>query len=168
MSIALGATDFYDAPPGPLARDELATTLSTVDAIAAALLDADATLEARLDRDRLSSMAVHRAAGMIMEQLGNSIEEALIRLRATAYAEDVPIQKLANDVIAGDRRFQEDRGMNDDTPPAAAASEATREDRVAQSFVALGDTLVDDYDMSTCSTAWSTPALTFSASPRPG
>jgi AmiR/NasT family two-component response regulator len=79
-----------------------------VDAIAAALLHADGTLDAGLDRDWLSSMAVHRAAGMVMEQLGTTIEEALIRLRATAYAEGVPIQQLANDVITGRRRFQED------------------------------------------------------------
>lgn len=44
-----------------------------------------------------------------MEQLGTSIEVALTRLRATAYAEGVPIQKLASDVITGDRRLEEDR-----------------------------------------------------------
>lgn len=85
-------------------------TLTTVNAIAVALLDVDGTHNAGLDRDRLSSMAVHRAAGMVLEQLGASIEQALTRLRATAYAEGVPIHKLANDVITGDKRIQEDRG----------------------------------------------------------
>ena len=34
-------------------------------------------------------MVVHQAAGMAMMQLDTTIEEALLRLRATAYAEDI-------------------------------------------------------------------------------
>jgi AmiR/NasT family two-component response regulator len=55
-------------------------------------------------------MAVHRAAGMVMEQLGTSIETALMRLRAAAYAEGIPVNELADAVIIGTRRFQEDSG----------------------------------------------------------
>ncbi len=108
-AISLGAIDLYRRVAGPLRGDDLAKTLATVDAIAAAVLDVHDTLDHGLDRDLLSSMAVHRAAGMVMEQLGSSIEEALVRLRAAAYVEGVPVQQLANDVINGDRRFQEEK-----------------------------------------------------------
>jgi ANTAR domain len=108
-AISLGAIDLYRRSPGPLLREELAKTLTTVDAIASTLLDVEGTLNSGLDVDRLSGMAVHGAAGMVMEQLGTSIEEALMRLRATAYAEGVSINELANDVIIGNSRFQEDR-----------------------------------------------------------
>jgi len=106
-AISLGAIDLYRRSPGPLRRNGLALTLTTVDAIASTLLDVAGTLDAELGMQRLSGMAVHRAAGMVMEQLGTSIEEALIRLRATAYSEGLSIQELANDVVNGDRRFQE-------------------------------------------------------------
>jgi len=108
-AISLGAIDLYRRSPGPLRRTDLALTLTTVDAIASPLLDVAGTLDAGLGMQRLSSTAVHRAAGMVMEQLGTSIEEALVRLRATAYSEGLPIQELANDVINGNRRFQEAR-----------------------------------------------------------
>lgn len=108
-AIALGAIDLYRRSPGPMPRADLATTLSTVDAIAAALLTVGGPLIAGLESARLSSMAVHRAAGMVMEQLGGSIEEALARLRATAYTEGTPLEELADDVVTGARRFQEDR-----------------------------------------------------------
>jgi hypothetical protein len=109
-AIALGAIDLYRRSPGPLSRDDLARALTTVDAIALALLDGDGTLDGGLDTEWASSMAVHRAAGMVMAQVGISIEDALMRLRATAYAEGVPIQDLATDVITRARRFGEDRG----------------------------------------------------------
>jgi AmiR/NasT family two-component response regulator len=54
-------------------------------------------------------MAIHRAAGMVMEQLGTNIENALMRLRARAYSEGVPINDLADAVIIGEKRFQEER-----------------------------------------------------------
>ncbi len=107
-AISLGAIDLYRRTPGPLGRQELAKALTAVDAIAVALLAVAGTLDSGLDIDRVSSMAVHRAAGMVMEQLGTSIENALIRLRAAAYAEGVPVNELANAVIIGTRRFQED------------------------------------------------------------
>jgi GAF domain-containing protein len=107
-AVSLGAIDLYRRSPGPLGREELAKTLTAVDAIAAALLDVAGTLDSGLDIDRVSSMAVHRAAGMVMEQLGTSIENALIRLRAAAYAEGVSVNELANAVIIGTRRFQEE------------------------------------------------------------
>ena len=107
-AISLGAIDLYRMSPGPLDKEELSTTLTTVDAIAAALLDGERALHSGLDMDRLSSMEVHRAAGMVMAQMGTTIEEALVRLRATAYADGVPIEQLANDVIHGRRRFEEE------------------------------------------------------------
>jgi hypothetical protein len=107
-AISLGAIDLYRRSPGPLRREDLAKALTTVDAIASALLDGEGAPNSGLDLDRLSGMAVHRAAGMVMEQLGTSIEEALMRLRATAYAEGISINDLANDVIIGVRRLQED------------------------------------------------------------
>jgi len=108
-AISLGAIDLYRRAPGPLLREELADVLTTVDTIAAALLEGEDTVDFGLDTDRLSSMAIHRAAGMVMEQLGTSIENALMRLRARAYSEGVPINDLADAVIIGEKRFQEER-----------------------------------------------------------
>jgi hypothetical protein len=107
-AVMLGAVDLYRHSAGPLSREDLAKALKMVDAMAMTLLDGDGTVDAALDKDWLTSMAVHRAAGMVMQQLDTSIAEALARLRATAYAEGVPLQKLANDVITRERRFQED------------------------------------------------------------
>ena len=60
--------------------------------------------------DRTYPLTVHRAAGMVMVQLDTTIEEALVRLRATAYLEGMPVTSLARDVIEGRHRFtKEDR-----------------------------------------------------------
>jgi hypothetical protein len=105
-AVSLGAVDLYRRTPGPLLRKDLAKTLRTVDVIAAALLDGEGTLDSGLDIDRGSSMAVHRAAGMVMEQLGTTIEDALMRLRARAYMDGTPIHELANSVITGEKSFR--------------------------------------------------------------
>lgn len=102
--IELGVVDMYRRRPGGLTPRELATALSVVDAVAVTLLGTDDIREV----DGLSHFVVHRAAGMVMAQLDCGIEEALMRLRAKAFSEAVPIQELAADVVRGTRRFQED------------------------------------------------------------
>jgi hypothetical protein len=48
---------------------------------------------------------VHQATGMMSVQLGISVEEALSRLRATAFAQSMPLSALAREVVARTRRF---------------------------------------------------------------
>ena len=49
---------------------------------------------------------VHQAAGMVSAQLDVSVAEALIRLRAHAFANDRPLTDVAQDVVARRLRFQ--------------------------------------------------------------
>lgn len=103
--VPLGAADLYRRRPGPLTADGLAGSLTLMDAIALALLDSDY----RDDGHEMVGLGVHRAAGMVMVQLGCTIDEALARLRATAFAEATPIEEIADDVVNGRRRLQEDQ-----------------------------------------------------------
>jgi hypothetical protein len=52
-------------------------------------------------------MTVHQAAGMVMQQAGVTIQEALVMLRSAAFSENRQVADLAADVIAGQRRFGE-------------------------------------------------------------
>ena len=107
-AISLGAVDLYRRSPGPLPRQDLARTLTTVDAIAEALLDEGHGLEGLDAGVGSAAWWCIVPAGMIMVQAGCSIEDALLRLRAAAYAEGVPINRVADDVINQRRRFQEE------------------------------------------------------------
>lgn len=106
-AILLGALDVYRLTPGPLAADELSATLETVDALGLRVLglrSAEGDMNGSGD-PVWSNMTVHRAAGMVMVQMEATIQEALLRLRAAAYAEDTPINEIAADVVTGRRRF---------------------------------------------------------------
>ena len=48
---------------------------------------------------------VHQATGVIAEQLGVTVTEALIRLRASAFAQDRALTDIADDVVTGRFRF---------------------------------------------------------------
>ena len=50
-------------------------------------------------------LVVHQATGMVAEQLGITVTEALIRLRAYAFAQDRALTDVANDVVTGGFRF---------------------------------------------------------------
>ena len=50
---------------------------------------------------------VHQATGMVSVQLGVSLAEALVRLRAHAWAEDRLLADVAADVVARRLRFGE-------------------------------------------------------------
>lgn len=104
---SLGAVDFYRKAAGPLEDRDVVRSLTVVDTIALALLDGDAELDGAFGAESLHNLEVHRAAGMVMVQMGSSIEEAVLRLRATSFAEGVPIDALARAVVHGERRFDE-------------------------------------------------------------
>lgn len=110
----LGVLDLYRFRPGPLTDDELADALSYADAALALTLDLHAGAEAQPERaaDRLLSRRraiIHQASGMVSVQLGVSVAEALVRLRAHAFATDSPLADVAAEVVARALRF--------DTPP---------------------------------------------------
>ena len=79
-----------------------------MDSLTLALLDED-TGHGLSEGGEPLGMSVHRAAGMVMAQLDSSIDEALARMRAAAFAEGVPIGELADDVVDGRRRFQKEQ-----------------------------------------------------------
>jgi hypothetical protein len=107
-AIWLGAVDFYRRSPGPLSQPELSTALSSVEEVGLAVLEAP-NRYGDPDAPTTTNMSVHQAAGMVMGQLDSSIEEAMVRLRATAYGEGVSINVLAADVIKGRRRFSKEK-----------------------------------------------------------
>ncbi|KPI12010.1 GAF domain protein [Actinobacteria bacterium OK074] len=61
----------------------------------------------------LHRAAVHQATGMISVQLGVSLEEALVRLRAHAYGSERPVGEVAQDVVARRLRFSDDNDGSD-------------------------------------------------------
>lgn len=105
-AIALGTIDLQRAAPGPLNDEQLGRALTMVDAVGDRLLDLGS--QAADGHEPTYSMSVHQAAGMVMVQLGITIEEALVRLRATAFADDTALSVLAADIVAGRRRMDKE------------------------------------------------------------
>jgi hypothetical protein len=106
-AIWLGAVDFYRQSPGPLSQPELSTALSSVEEVGLAVLEAP-NRYGDPDTPTTTYMIVHQAAGMAMGQLDSSIEEAMVRLRATAFAEGLTINELAADLVNGRRRIMKE------------------------------------------------------------
>jgi len=53
-------------------------------------------------------MTVHRAAGMVMVQLDVPIDQALLRMRAIAYAEGQTVDELADAIVGRRRRLSKE------------------------------------------------------------
>jgi hypothetical protein len=104
--IRLGVLDLYRTTTGALAEDELVRALSFADAATAVLLhlqDHAAGLGPPLGSlsvldDRAE---VHQATGVVSVQASVPLQEALLLLRARAYAEQRPIGTVAQDVLNG-------------------------------------------------------------------
>jgi len=120
-AVRLGALNLYRDRPGPLTDDQHADALVMADVAAQAVLvlQADAPpgkLAAELEAGADFHYVVHQAAGMVAVQLGVSIGEALIRLRAYAFGHDRPLTDVAEDVVARTLRFDA-AGADDDPDP---------------------------------------------------
>jgi hypothetical protein len=117
--IRLGVLDLYRDHTGELDSADLSEALSFADAATSILVHlqrmslenpSDPGLEVIEDRAE-----VHQATGVISVQLGSDMGEALVRLRARAYASERPILDLARDVLEGSVRFDAAYDEGDNT-----------------------------------------------------
>lgn len=108
--VRLGALNLYRDRPGGLGVDQHADALVMADVAAQAvlLLQAKASpgeLAAELEVNADFQLVVHQAAGMAAAQLGVTVGQALVRLRAHAFGNDRPLVAVARDVVARTLRF---------------------------------------------------------------
>lgn len=104
-AISVGVLTAHRTAPGPLSGVQLADALALADAVTVLLLHQDPPSRAGSTQPATHRAQVHQATGMISVQLGVSLAEALVRLRARAYAEDRLINDVADDVVARRIRF---------------------------------------------------------------
>lgn len=109
-AIRLGILVLYRARPGRLTEQTLAGCLRLTDVVTHLLLDVSAADHGPLGNGFDHRAEVHQATGMISVQLGVSLQEALLRLRAYAFAHDRPLPDVAADVVSRRLRFGDPAG----------------------------------------------------------
>lgn len=109
-AIRIGALNLYRDHPGPLDDEQYADglVLASVAARAVLAMQADAPPEALGGALEVASdfhFVVHQASGMVSAQLEVTVGDALVRLRAYAFAHARPLREVADDVVARRLRF---------------------------------------------------------------
>lgn len=109
-AIQVGVLSLYRARPGSLAPGDLADALVFSDIALRLLLDLSYGIPGSSGYRPLDDMSeagaeVHQATGMISVQLGASLGEAFVRLRAHAFAGNVALGDVAHEVVCGRLRF---------------------------------------------------------------
>ncbi|MPZ82548.1 MAG: GAF domain-containing protein [Actinophytocola sp.] len=109
-AIRVGVLDLYRDTPGQLSPPDLAEALAFADAATVVVLNLQD--HAAEDGARSALMGpidnraeVHQATGMISIQLGISLADALLRLRAYAYAMEQTVSSIAADVVSRRMHF---------------------------------------------------------------
>lgn len=107
----VGVMTGHRAVSGPLSPIQYTDGLlvATLATIAMLQMEAGSAL-GRIDVEAEVSSGLHDtvqiAAGMVSEQLGVTIVEALVRMRARAFVEDVRIDELARRIVARELRME--------------------------------------------------------------
>ncbi len=116
-AVPVGAIDFFCHAPGPLDGDRLRAGLRAAELAALPLLDLMGAAEDRTDNGdglawpeaaSLQRVEVYQATGMIMAQLDVDRDEALVRLRAHAYAHAQTASQVAWAVVNRQLSFREE------------------------------------------------------------
>ncbi|SFP05949.1 ANTAR domain-containing protein [Amycolatopsis arida] len=109
-AIRVGVLDLYRDTPGSLSALDLADALAFAEAATVVVLhlqDHDEHGGSALTGPIDGQAAVHQATGMITVQLGVSLAEALLRLRAHAYTTGRTVSAVAADVVNRRLRFDD-------------------------------------------------------------
>lgn len=120
-AVRLGALNLYCDRSGSLTVEQYADALVMADVAAQALLAMQANaspgqLAAELEASSDFQTVVHQATGMVAAQLGASVGQALIRLRAHAFGNDRPLVEVAAAVVERSLRFDDRSGEMDLVP----------------------------------------------------
>ena len=117
-AVRVGVLNLYRDRAGPLLGGELADALIYADAALLLVLDDRGGIDAALRSVRGGfdewRSEVHQAAGMVSAQLDVGVEDALVRLRAFAYAQDRRLARVARDVLERRLRFTREHGPGPD------------------------------------------------------
>jgi ANTAR domain-containing protein len=124
-AIRAGVLGMYRTRPGPLSASQLGDALVFADTATLLLLDAPGQAAAGPGAagagpgGQPADLALHRAeidqaTGMLTEQLGTSIADAFMRLRAYAYVNDLRLTDVARDIVARRLRLYPDPGPSQD------------------------------------------------------
>ena len=110
-TIRLGALNLYRDRPGALSDDQHADALVMAGVAARTVLAAQAKappaeLAAELEAGGNFRFVVHQASGMVAAQLEIGVGEALVRLRAYAFANDRLLSDVAEDVVVRRLRLE--------------------------------------------------------------
>jgi hypothetical protein len=109
-AVRLGALNLYRDRPGPLSDDQHADSLVMADVAAQEVLAMQGQtgpdpVAAQLDVGTDFHLNVHQASGMVAAQLGITVGEALVRIRAHVFAHDMTLSEVAGDIVARRLRF---------------------------------------------------------------
>ena len=109
----LGVLDIYRRQPVGLDSDALALALTFADVTVSQLLDVQGGRDVGARQDALDEMMSYRtelyqAQGMVMVDLGVPVDEAMVRLRAYAFAHERRLSEVARDIVAGRLRLDTD------------------------------------------------------------
>jgi hypothetical protein len=120
-AIRAGTLGLYRDRPGPLAGRQLGDALLFADAATLLLLNAQTDGSPVAESDRQPAdfpwhrAEIDQATGMLTEQLGVSIADAFARLRAYAYANDLRLTDVADDIVAHRLRLHPGPGPSPDS-----------------------------------------------------
>ncbi|MEO7754130.1 MAG: ANTAR domain-containing protein [Terracoccus sp.] len=110
----VGVMDLYRDRPGSLSADALTDAFVFADVALALLLqsrdpDAESSFEAGMDELVAPRLVVYQAQGMVTVDLGVGLSEALLRMRAHAYAVGRSLEDVAQDIVDGSLVLERDR-----------------------------------------------------------
>lgn len=114
-AIRLGALNLCCERPGALSDDQHADALVMAGVAARAVLELQANapgydLAAELAAGADFHYVVHQASGMVAAQIGVSLGQAVVRLRAHAFGNDRSLTEVAKDVVDSKLRFYSEEG----------------------------------------------------------
>jgi hypothetical protein len=108
----IGVLVLYRDRAGGLSADELAYGLVLADVATQVVLGLQAgapagSLHELLAREPAHWAEIHQATGIVSVQLGVSLDQAFVRLRARAFVDGEPLRAVSREIVAGRMRLED-------------------------------------------------------------